>query len=185
VSLFELPGSAAHAASPGADPGAGPAPTAPATQAYFRSLAAILEELRRFRANLETERGFSRYALWHETAARRIDALPTVRVDPGLIDFGAWVASSLRAIAVSLRGVPIKTQQAGAGAFAITSGFAGWNPWWGFSNWNVDTNVPEVRARQAQVVADDAKARLDAWRHIDDGLAAERRRLAEAYRAAF
>jgi len=185
VSLFEMPGSAAHAASPGAVAAAGAAPTAPATQAYFRALVAILDELRRFRANLETERGFARYALWHETAAQRIDALPTVRVDPGLVDFGAWVASSVRAIAVSLRGVPIKTQQAGANAYLVTSGFAWRNPWRGFANWNVDTNVPEVRARQAQVVADDAMARLDVWRHIDDGVAAERRRLSEVYRAAF
>lgn len=184
--LFELPESAVHTAPAGAGTaGADMTPIAPATQAYFRSLSTIIEELRRFRANLETERGFTRYAMWHETAARRIDALPTTRVDPGLIDFGAWVASSLRAIAVSLRGVPIQTQKAGAGAFTITNGWPGWNPWWGFNNWSVETNVPEVRARQAQVVADDAKARLDAWRHIDDGLAAERRRLSEKYRAAF
>jgi hypothetical protein len=153
-----------------------------ATLRYFRSLNNLLTELRnvRFRDN------FERYASWFDIYARKIDDLPTRGVDPELSNWGYQLAGWLRAMAASLRGVPLRAQEVAEGAFTFVTTTGGGNRrwgWWGGSH--IDTNVPQARAEIARIVAEDKDARNRLWQRIDDDLGSLRRKLSARYSVNF
>jgi hypothetical protein len=74
---------------------------------YFQSIDSLLDELHKA-AN--KSKSYAQFTLWHETFARKIDQLPTAQIDPELSKYGASIATHLRALALSLRGVAMQME---------------------------------------------------------------------------
>jgi hypothetical protein len=69
-----------------------------ASKAYFAKTSSIIKRVRDYSAGNTGER-----AQWNARMANRIDELPTLNVDPELIEFGANVSQGLRGNAVTLQ----------------------------------------------------------------------------------
>jgi hypothetical protein len=70
-----------------------PNPVAYASQQYFQSINAILDDARKESSKAKT---FGQSAMWFDGYARRIDKLSVLSVDPDLVSFGTAVAASFR-----------------------------------------------------------------------------------------
>jgi hypothetical protein len=66
-----------------------PLTPAAASQRYYKSICAMLDGLAQSASAAET-------ATWARNAARRIDQLPILNVDPALLEWGALVGSKLK-----------------------------------------------------------------------------------------
>jgi hypothetical protein len=148
-----------------------------ATRRYYVAVSQMLDDLGRAtkqatdfeKTTRKTDRGKSAYeqtATWHDRYADRIDALPTEYVDPEVVKFAQSVAARLRVLAYSLRGVVVEVGALGTGLSAAAVGSGG--GWFGGSGGSVaiESNVAELRAKQAEIVRQDAKRRLDIWESI-------------------
>ena len=115
-------------------------------------------------------------ALWHQTAARQIAALSVIGVEPAAVEYAHGTAKLLRDIANSLRGVPVQAAVLEQNAYLYQerqplffwTPFAGvqYNPWFGAGG-AVQTNLPEIRQRQAAAIQADATNRANLWGKID------------------
>ncbi len=134
-----------------------------ATRRYYRAIVQLLDDIERQSKNATN---YTSTALWHENFAAKMDQLPQVNVDPDMVSFGYDVATGLRSIAGSLRGVPIKVNAAAAGldvrAYAVPLGYRrvyyrGWRlvPYYGAA---VGSNSADVAAKQAEAIASDKLA---------------------------
>lgn len=188
VSLFAFP--RPNEPEPAA---AGDAPTAGATQRYLTAVRAALDDIKTAREGKD----YAKTATWHEKAAAQIEHLGRRNVDPLAVDAAFAAAKYLRAIAGSLRGVPIDLNAAAEKAYVYgaRAPYWGWGPyyggWWGYRGAlfapvvNVETNLPQVRAEMAKAVADDQKRRVEAWTKIDDLMSEARRKLTDKYKTGF
>jgi hypothetical protein len=169
--------------------------TAAATQRYMRAVGAILTDLKGMKEQAnKTDQTYSKTATWHDKAAAQLEQLGRRNVDPIASDAAYSSARRLRAIAASLRGVPIELTAANDKAYVLTSGGGvqwGWGGWWGgyrpVGNWapNVQTNLPEVYEQRARAISDDKKRRIEAWVQIDDTMSDARRKLTDKYKTGF
>jgi hypothetical protein len=66
----------------------------------------------------------------------------------------------------------------------MPGGWWGWQPFI-FGPTQVDTNIPEIQTKMAQVVAQDQKQRLEAWSQIERSMMDARRKLSEKYKVNF
>lgn len=173
VGLFAFP--QAESAAP-LDAQAGP--TKAATKRYFETVNEIVEGVR----SLKQDRRYDKMALWHETAAKKIEQLNPRGVDPDALAYGSDVAQRLRAIAGSLRGVPIDLDKLKSeGYFYATQYTSGWGWWRWQSAPDVRTNLPQVQAKMAKVVTDDEKARQQLWGEISERGSKTRAALSRKY----
>ncbi len=69
-----------------------------ASKEYFGKVEAYIDRVRRYEAQTTGYR-----AKWDEQQARRIDELPTLNVDPQLVNYGADVANVLRNNSTAIR----------------------------------------------------------------------------------
>ncbi|MFG0335434.1 MAG: hypothetical protein ACF8TS_18910 [Maioricimonas sp. JB049] len=152
---------------------------------YWNSVNRIINDLER--ANRRAKE-YERTATWHENFAAKIDDLPVSGVDPVLLDFGADVSSKLRALAVSLRGVPIQVntlQKSVTYNAHYDPGWAAMNIWGGVgakpSSYNVTSNLQEVREKQAAAVAAGAEKRVEIWSMIREERASTLRAMRQKY----
>ena len=83
-----------------------------ATKAYFAKSSSIIKRVREYSASNTGDR-----ARWNGQMARRIDDIPTLNVDPELVEFGVKVAAGLRGNMVALQQSNIK-----AGTQAVVDG---------------------------------------------------------------
>ena len=72
--------------------------TLSATKTYFDSVKGLVERVRQYDAKTTGYR-----AKWDEQQARRLDELPTLNVDPQMLDYGVNVASVLRGNGVAIQ----------------------------------------------------------------------------------
>jgi hypothetical protein len=176
-----------------AAPALDPQSKAAAARHYFQTVTGIVTDMRR-----QADRAdFVRAAQLHDTAADRIDRLPTFGVDPDLQEYAASVSSLLRMLAESLRGVPVQVSALQSGKVAFVSAHPasiGFVPGRAFARpgfvfappiLQLHGNVAEIQARQAQVIADDGRNRLAVWRKYDEMTAQMRRSLAARYMTDF
>jgi hypothetical protein len=184
ISLFAFPSPAGES-----DPGAkGNEPSAAMTKRYIAAVETIQAEVRAMRES----KNYDKTATWHEKAAAQIEQLNEQGVDPVAVNAAFEVSKSLRAIASSLRGVPIDTNALASQQYyssrpsigVVPGGWWGWQPFV-FGPTQVETNIPEIQAKMAKVVADDQKRRLEAWSLIDRTLVDARRKLSQKYKADF
>ncbi|AWM41659.1 hypothetical protein GobsT_72600 [Gemmata obscuriglobus] len=190
VSLFAFPrpeGTDAPAAP-------GDAPSAGATQRYLRAADAILTDIKYVKDSSD----YGKTATWHDKAAAQLEQLSRRNVDPAAVDAAHQAAQGLRAIAASLRGVPVDVTAAASKGYSYTQwgvypnwGWPHYGGWWGgyrgaiVAPQGVQTNLPQVQGEMAKVVADDHKRRIATWSKIDQTMSDARRKLGEKYKTDF
>ena len=157
----------------------------PETVKYYRAVERILTDLER--ANRRAK-NYLRTATWHENFARKIDQLPVSGVDPELVKYGNSISSDLRALAASLRGVPLEvnTLQSSVTYNAYYDPPWGYVGWWGGvsgrpATWRVTSNLQAVRAKQSEAIIRGAKQRQQVWKMIEDKRARIRVRMRQKY----
>ncbi|MFO0796953.1 MAG: hypothetical protein U0804_05710 [Gemmataceae bacterium] len=172
LSLFAFPGTAseddtlkAGEISPGA------------TQRYFAATNTILGDLRR----QKDSKDYNKMATWHDKAADQLYHLNRTGVDPLALKVADDAGRRMKALALSLRGVPIDTKALDESSY-YTYSTNGWG-WWRSTSYN--TNIPQVRGQIAQVVAKDEKTRLSTWAQIDQMMADAARQLGDKYKLQF
>jgi len=178
VSLFAFPHPIASEAK-----ATGPEPTAGATKRYLAAVDAVLAGIKKAKDGPNYEKT----ATWHEKAAAELDMIGRKNVDPFAVEAAHQCAQRLRAIAASLRGVPIAMTEANDKAYVYGTRAPYWG-WWGggprsalralaFSPTYVDSNIPQLQQQVAKAVADDKNRRLEAWSKIDQIMSDARRKL--------
>lgn len=158
---------------------AAPAPSTPRarpqanpSQVYLTAVNKAIDDLKV--ANRRAK-DYERTATWHDNFARRIDNLPVGGVDKELLDYGRSVAGGMRALAASLRGQKVDID-AQARTFTYNVHFdPGWTAinYWGGAGYRAptagfDSNLQDVRSRQAEAVAAGAEQRREIWLSIDN-----------------
>jgi len=161
------------------------------TRRYLQAVDTILADTRA----MQKSPNYDKMATWHDKAADQIDHLSRKNVDTIASDAAYEATKQLRAIAQSLRGVPIdkkslESQQyyySSGGGYSpgIGGGWFGWRPYLYQNPSYVNTNIPEIQAKIAKVVADDQKQRLESWSAIDRIIQEARRKLNDKYKMDF
>ena len=158
-------------------------PSAAANQTYFTAVYQSLSDLEMMNRKAKD---YAKTATWHDNFARKIDQLSMRGVDQELLEYGADVASKLRSLAASLRGVPLQMNRLQNSITYDVKYDPGWvaGSWWGGagyrpSTYNVQTNEGQIRAEQAAAVANGAEQREEIWKMLADQSAAIRRRMLE------
>jgi hypothetical protein len=74
------------------------------SQQYYKSVVSLLEDLKVKRTSSEFV-SWGQVGTWFQKYARKIDNLPILNVDPELLDYGAYVADSLRQAESAMKGI--------------------------------------------------------------------------------
>jgi hypothetical protein len=165
--------------------GADQKPNAVASAAYYDSVCQLLNSLVRRNKGAND---YDKTALWHETFARKIAELPTTGVDPELVDWGRGISEKLRALATSLRGVPVEVDKLQNSIRVDSTTYYRWyansadaGPLY-FPAWiKSQNNVGDVRARQADVIAQNADQREAIWTMMKEATAEVARKMQYKY----
>jgi hypothetical protein len=97
-------------------PGDAAANQGKSTLRYFQSVMKFLEDIKGDMRDLKT---MGQAAVWCDKYARKIEKLPMLGVDPDMLDYGKFVATSLRGGALNTRQTNI---QAGAMQYQVGAG---------------------------------------------------------------
>lgn len=162
------------------------------SQRYFQSVNRMLDDLKRKYKNADS---YNQSAAWHDNYARRIEQLSIADVDPAMAAYGAKSSQTLRALAGSLRGVPLDVGVLQAskkyevnyypggygypgsvyGGYGGGYGYrpygvfgGGWASAYTPGQYRVDSNQVEVQTKQAEAVAKDAEKRDNIWQQLMD-----------------
>jgi hypothetical protein len=164
------------------------APSVPLTKRYLAAVDAVLGDIK----SMKDSPKYEKTATWHEKAAAQIEQLSKQGVDPVAVDAAFQAAKRLRAIAASLRGVPIDMDALASQQYYSSRPSIGVIPhgWWGvqpfiFGPGQVETNLPQIQEKMSQVIANDKKTRLEAWSQIERTMIDSRRKLSEKYKTDF
>ncbi len=152
-----------------------------ATRRYFKAVNAIEEELRKKGVNLDD---LAKTALWHETAANKIESMSVIGVDPAVVDYGRGTAGRLHMMAASLSGLPIKGQELDDQVYAIVSPHM---YGWGFGGGQMVTqsNYPEIMQKKQKLLKEDTEARNKIWKQVDEAKAKTREAMKATYSGDF
>lgn len=150
LGIFSVQGQAENLAKTAPATGEAATPNAPAeptvyeSKKYFDDVAVLIERVRKYDTKSTGYR-----ARWNDMQARRIDELPTLRVDPVLIQYSTDVATLLRNNALTIRGGNIQASQVKASQ-TLSSGYYGYGDGYYDPNSGVDyQRVTDVQARGA------------------------------------
>ena len=142
-----------------------------ASQRYYRSVSQTIDDL--FRASRRSK-DYSRTATWHDNFARKIDQLTLSGVDAELLKWGRRVSEQFRALAASLRGQSVQVAAEQKTLVYDIDYNAGWvgASWWGGVAYgepsvDINSNLQQVRERQAAAVVAGAKQRIAIWQMIN------------------
>ena len=149
-------------------------PTASTSGRYFRAVNTIIDDLKKQNGRATN---VPATALWHDTAAGRMETLSILAVDPELVDYAQGTASRLRAVADSLRGQAISTATLQSKAYIITytpppvswvpgHGIA-FDPGRSYYGSSVQSNVAQVRQAILETAKKDSDNRGQLWSSID------------------
>ncbi|MBC7821151.1 MAG: hypothetical protein IAG10_30050 [Planctomycetaceae bacterium] len=163
-----------------------------ASTRFFKTIQTQLNDLE---TNARKAKNYESSAHWFESYAKKISQLPSRDIDPDLLNYSTSVVNKLRAIARSLRGVPLDvgalqfakkqevyvypTNYYGNGWYGGVSAGAGYafaQPRYEYKN-----NFAEVEAKQAKVIADAEKDRQKVWDMLTDETLSTRSRLSRKY----
>ena len=164
-----------------------------ATVRFYNSIRRQLDDLEK---QARKAKDYTSSAHWFEVAAKNIGQLPSRDVDADVLNYSASVSNKLRAIARSLRGVPLdvkalefaKKQE----TYVYPQNYYNTGGWgsgvsygtgYAFAQNRVDykNNFAEVEARQAKVIADAEKDRQQIWDLLQGETASMRSQLSKKY----
>lgn len=143
------------------------------TLKYFDAVNKIVDDLRR--KSVESPKDYDKTAMWHSTAARKIESLSIIGVDPKAVAYAREIEQLIAAIGASLRGVPIQWNELQGKAYYYQWGRP-WNAGW------TSTNLPEVWEKQREVIQKDKENRAKIWERIITLRASTMRQLNNASR---
>lgn len=159
---------------------------------YYRAVAQVVDDLR---ARDRRATNYTKTAVFHESAADKIEKLSLVGIDTDLADYAVRTAANLRSLAASMRGQAIKIDAGNASVVynaRVTPGGSSWQPGWGWGGFqyqqptvNVTSNLKDVREKQAKAVAEGAGERDQIWKLLDSDRAETRRVLLDRYKVDF
>lgn len=153
-----------------------PAQIGKITMKYFKSFQVLIEDLRHDLKNTKYN-----YAVYFEKYAKKIDDLPTLHVDPVMLDFAARVSSSIRYQSQTYRMNNIGAGVSKAGNLA--SGVGSYGSYYGGATAaGVATAGISIDAQKNQASRGLA---ISEWKQIDEGMAALRRALTDKYQVQF
>ncbi len=163
-----------------------------ASARFYKTIQTQLNDLE---TNARKSKNYESSAHWFESYAKKISQLPSRDVDPDLLNYSTSVVTKLRAIARSLRGVPLdvsalqfaKKQEVYVypqnyysnswyGGVSYGAGYAFAQPRYEYKN-----NFAEVEAKQAKVIADAAKDRQKVWDLLQGETASMRSQLSKKF----
>ncbi len=159
----------------------------PATKRYLGAVDVILDDLRKIKDSPD----YKKMATWNEKAAEQIDHLTRRVVDPVAILAAQDAAKRLRALAGSLRGVPINLNSLANQAYVYGTTNTAWTVSWRrirpvwVGGGGVSTNIPQIVAQQQKVIDSDRERRTETWIQIDELLADARKKLETKYKTRF
>ncbi len=129
LSVVDSPAPESTAAErPSVSPGEQPASMATKSRDYFRAIMAMASDLR---GDMKSAKNLASTSLFFDKYARRIDRMPILGVDDELVDYGAFVANTLRQASGSVRTMGIQTnvrqtQATGGGTYSSGYGYGGY-----------------------------------------------------------
>lgn len=180
MSVVELPADSAalvesaEAAPPKKTEESSASVIAATSQKYFKAIEQQLDSLR---LQKKDAKSLGQIAMWIENAARRIDRMSSLNVDPDLVAYGAEVSSEMRNMVAALQGAGIQTGARQAGI------------WGNYDSYYYDYDNRDVQSARRQVKAEEqakgATSALDVSRSIANKSAAIRRKMTERYKVAF
>lgn len=184
MGLVAIPSDSMAAATPNAKPAVAPAvkPTpisamAEASRKYFTTVDKQFSSLRLKHKDAKT---FGQVAQWITNAARRIDRMPTLDVDPELISYGANVSIQLREMAASLQGIGINSAERNAAIYGGDYYYAGGDGYYYYH---------DTQGQRRQVRAEEKAAGARSSREIavklENDAAAMRAKLTQKYKLQF
>ncbi|MCG6155719.1 hypothetical protein [Rubinisphaera margarita] len=143
-----------------------------AARRYVRAVNDMIGDLRRASERIDS---YQKTIAWHQAYARKIDQLSTRNVPQELVDIGGKVANEFRALARSLTGQAVEVDARNKSVVYNYNVDPGW--WsaniWGGAGYSptvvkVDSNLEQVRAKQADAVIKGAKDRDQIWQMIEE-----------------
>jgi hypothetical protein len=159
-----------------------------ASRRYFQAVSQYLENLDRQNRKASD---YNRTALWHENFANKVDEQSLAGVDADLAAWGKSVSDNLRALANSLRGTPVEINkldrkvrvhtQMNMYRYASTPYADLYRP----GTVNINSNLSDVRAAQAEAVEDGNDKRDEIWQMLYDDKAAIEKKMEDRYKIGF
>lgn len=179
-SLLQLPTTKFSDLKEVESPSIGTGDVSKSSQAYFRSVTALITDLRK---SIEENRQRDNHALWMERYGRKIDALPILNVDEELVVWGAGVAETFRGTSVTQKSSAVrqgvrKSQVYGNYQY---SGYADDGSYYNTYRTSQDVKTQINREEQARASA----VRFENWKQIEDSTAEIRRRMTMKYQLEF
>jgi hypothetical protein len=148
-----------------------PAANAIASKRYYTAVVSLVKDLM---SQNRKAADYTKTALWHEQYAVKIENLSTLGVDADLAAWGYDVAQRLRALASSLRGVPVQVDKLERSIrydvktynqrMATTEYGAFFRPQW----FTAESNLQDVRAAQQEAVIKDQEDREQIWNMMEE-----------------
>jgi hypothetical protein len=163
--------------------------SAGATKRYFGTVSAILDDIRKSKDSPN----YDKTATWHEKAAAQIEHLSRQRVDPDAVNAALQVASRLKSLADSMRGVPVDVNGLASQQYYYSGrqiglgigGWWGWRPQAFVGPVQVNTNMAQVQEAIAKVISDDHTHRTEVWSQINRIMADGKRDLSQKLKIPF
>jgi hypothetical protein len=151
--------------------------TREASLKYFKTIEQQIDSLRMQKKDAKS---LGQVAAWINNAARRIDRMSTLNVDPELADYAADMSADLRNMVGALQGAGIQT---GARRSAIWNSNGGYDSYYyGYDNTDAQSARRQVKAEEE---AKGATTALDLSREIANKTTAVRRKMTDRYKVAF
>ncbi len=198
----------AELSASGDDP---PDPKAAAALKYYRSMTAILEDVRGKKAPSGSDQYTQLWgrSLWYKQAATKLDSLPILNVDPELVKLNILIAQTMRGLGNVASSAKTQTQMAtaqysegvvsgygggygyggygyGGYGYAVNGAYApGWGYGYGGANAAFVTNAPQVASMLASTAVSEKGLREQTWLNVDNALANMRKYLTEKYKVEF
>src|SRR4029079_4352940 len=126
-------------------------------QRYYRAVDTLLKERRTKSDQLGAKKQWQNSASWHEYTAGKLDQLPSVNVDPDLLNYASACAAKIRVMSESLRGVNIQDKVLDT---YIRSGWnygSAWGAYYGggaYGGWGgYGSNYKDVQSAKAEAAA--------------------------------
>jgi hypothetical protein len=168
------------------------------SQSYFKAITTLLDDLKIKRSTSDFVT-WGQVGAWFEKYARKIDALPILNVDPELLDYGAYVARSLRDAENAMKGIGVrtsyrKTQLPSQYSYNVQGGAVAGRGWYGARGgygyaWSAQEDLRGEQATRAHVATQERIRGNVQTNHITQGLAEStaemRRHLTEKYQVEF
>jgi hypothetical protein len=181
-SLFSFPGLAQEE-----EKGETGQPSYAATKRYLTAVDAILSSV----TNKKDNPDYNKTATWIDKAAGQIEQLSRNGVDPIASETAFSSAKRLRAIAATLRGVPVDIKEIDSKAYSYSTSSTGVAfGWWGrpYITYNPGSNVnnyQQIYAERAKAIAKSEHKRIELQSQITDLLVGAKQKLADKYKMPF